>query len=222
MDGNGRWAAKRGLPRSAGHTAGAATFKMIAKYCNKIGLRYLTVYAFSTENWKRPQDEVQAIMNLFHSYLDDVIADLGKENIKIRFIGDSAPLSDTLKKLIKNAEEVTSKATGLTVNIAVNYGGRQEIVNSAKKLCEDVLSGKLKLSDINEEAFAKKIDTAGQPDPDLFLFPGGEKRLSNFLLWQSSYAEFWYSDILWPDFKPETLELAISDFQKRKRRFGGL
>lgn len=222
MDGNGRWAKKRGLPRSSGHVAGAQTFKTIAKYCNKIGLKYLTVYAFSTENWKRPQDEIQAIMNLFKSYLTDVIADLGKENIKIRFIGDITPLNDNLKTLIKEAEEITSTSTGLNLNIAVNYGGRQEILFSTKKVCEDVLAGKLKVEDISEKTFEQYIFTKNQPDPDLIIRPSGEERLSNFLLWQAAYSEFWYSDVLWPDFKTETLEQAIRDYNKRKRRFGGI
>lgn len=222
MDGNGRWAKRRGLPRKAGHTAGAANFKKLAKYCNKIGLKYLTVYAFSTENWKRPADEVSAIMNLFKDYLNDVIDDLGKENIKIRFIGDTTVLDGSLRELITTAERVTGKATGLTVNIAVNYGGRQEIVMAAKSLCEDAVSGNIRPEDITEEKFSEKIYTSGQPDPDLIIRPSGEKRISNFLLFQSAYSEFWYSEIMWPDFTPEMLEQAITDYSKRKRRFGGL
>lgn len=222
MDGNGRWAKKRGLPRTAGHTAGASAFKNIAKYCNKIGLKYLTVYAFSTENWKRPQEEVNAIMNLFRQYLMDSINSLDNENIKIRFIGDISMLDDDLQKLIKEAEEDTADATGLTLNIAVNYGGRQEIVAAAKKLYDDISKGILNPSDISEEEISKRIYTAGQPDPDLIIRPSGEKRISNFMLWQSAYTEFWYSDVLWPDFGPRQLEMAIDDYNKRIRRFGGI
>lgn len=222
MDGNGRWAKKRGLPRTAGHSAGASAFKKIAKYCNKIGLKYLTVYAFSTENWKRPQEEVNAIMNLFRDYLKDSISSLDNDNIKIRFIGDISALDDDLQKLIKEAEEDTANATGLTLNIAVNYGGRQEIVTAAKKLCDDISNGLLKPSEISEEEISKRIYTAGQPDPDLIIRPSGEKRLSNFMLWQSAYTEFWYSDVLWPDFGPRQLEMAIDDYNSRIRRFGGI
>ncbi|CDZ24756.1 Isoprenyl transferase [[Clostridium] cellulosi] len=222
MDGNGRWAKKRGLPRTAGHSVGASTFKNIAKYCNKIGLKYLTVYAFSTENWKRPQEEVDAIMDLFRQYLKDSISSLDNDNIKIRFIGDISALADDLQKLIKEAEEDTADATGLTLNIAINYGGRQEIVAAAKKLCEDISKGILDPSDISEEEISKRIYTAGQPDPDLIIRPSGEKRISNFMLWQSAYTEFWYSDVLWPDFSPRHLEMAIDDYNKRIRRFGGI
>lgn len=222
MDGNGRWAKKRGLPRKAGHSAGASNFRKIAKYCNNIGLAYLTVYAFSTENWKRPKEEVDAIMNLFRDYLKEAIADFGSENIKTRFIGDISVLDDDLKQLIAQAEEASDKATGMTLNIAVNYGGRQEIVMAARNLCDDVVSGRISLDDITEEALSKCTYTAGQPDPDLIIRPSGEQRISNFMIWQSAYAEMWYSDVLWPDFTPERLEQAIEIFNGRVRRFGGL
>lgn len=222
MDGNGRWAKKRSLPRSAGHSAGASNFRKIARYCNKIGIEYLTVYAFSTENWKRPKEEVEAIMNLFRDYLKEALSDFKEENIKTRFIGDTSVLADDLQELIKEAEEASAKATGMTLNIAINYGGRAELAMAVKKLCNDTVSGKLKPEDITEDTISQCLYTANQPDPDLIIRPSGERRISNFLLWQSAYSEFWYSDVLWPDFTKEQLELAIDDFNKRGRRFGGL
>lgn len=221
MDGNGRWAKKRRLPRTAGHTVGAKTFKKIARYCNKIGIKYLTVYAFSTENWKRPKDEVEAIMKLLKDYLIDA-KNFKDENIKVKFIGDLSPLSDELKKLIKDAEEGSVNATGLKLNIALNYGGRDEIAFAVKKIAEDYKKGKITADEIDEKAISDNIYTAGQPDPDIIIRPSGEYRLSNFLIWQAAYSEFWYSDVLWPDFKTKDLDKAILDFQKRNRRFGGI
>lgn len=221
MDGNGRWAKKRRLPRTAGHTVGAKTFKKIARYCNKIGIKYLTVYAFSTENWKRPKDEVEAIMKLLKDYLIDA-KNFKDENIKVKFIGDLSPLSDELKKLIKDAEEGSVNATGLKLNIALNYGGRDEIAFAVKKIAEDYKNGKITADEIDEKAISDNIYTAGQPDPDIIIRPSGEYRLSNFLIWQAAYSEFWYSDVLWPDFKTKDLDKAILDFQKRNRRFGGI
>lgn len=222
MDGNGRWAKKRGLPRSAGHSAGASTFRKIARYCNNIGIKYLTVYAFSTENWKRPKEEVDSIMDLLRSYLKEAISDFKTENIKTRFIGDTTVLDDDLKRLIKEAEEASSHATGMTLNIALNYGGRQEIVMAAKKICNDIREGRLKEEDICEDTISERIYTANQPDPDLIIRPSGEYRLSNFMLWQIAYSEFWYSDVLWPDFTLEKLDIALEEYSKRGRRFGGL
>jgi undecaprenyl diphosphate synthase len=222
MDGNGRWAKKRGLPRSVGHSAGASTFRGIARYCNKIGIKYLTVYAFSTENWKRPKNEIDSIMKLFGDYLREAISDFKTENIKTRFIGDTTVLSDELQQLISEATEVSSKATGMTLNIAINYGGRQEILMAAQSLCRDVAQGRILSGDITEDAIAQRLYTAYQPDPDLIIRPSGERRISNFMLWQAAYAELWYSDVLWPNFSPQQLELAIDDFNRRGRRFGGL
>ncbi|HEX2938437.1 MAG TPA: isoprenyl transferase [Ruminiclostridium sp.] len=222
MDGNGRWAKRRGLPRSAGHSAGASNFRNLAKYCNKIGIKYLTVYAFSTENWKRPKEEVEALMNLFRDFLKDSIDSLDSKNIKIRFIGDISVLAEDLQELIREAEKDTADATGLTVNIAVNYGGRQEIIMAARKMCEDVQKGLLKPEDVSEEEISNRLYTAGQSDPDLIIRPSGELRISNFMLWQAAYSELWYSDILWPDFNSRQLENAIDDYNKRIRRFGGL
>ncbi len=221
MDGNGRWAKKRKLPRKAGHSVGAKTFKSIARYCNKIGIEYLTVYAFSTENWKRPKDEVDAIMKLLKDYLVDA-KNFKDENIKVKFIGDLAPLSDELKKLIVDAEEGSADATGLNLNIALNYGGRDEIVHAVKGVVEDVENGKLKKEDICESSISDRIYTANQPDPDIIIRPSGEYRLSNFMIWQAAYSEFWYSDVLWPDFSSKDLDKAICDFQNRNRRFGGV
>ncbi len=217
MDGNGRWAKKRGLPRSAGHVAGAKTFKNIARYCNKIGLKYLTVYAFSTENWKRPQDEVNGIMNLLRDYLKDA-ENFKDENIRVRFIGDRTPLADDIKQLMEKNERDSQNATGLTLYIAINYGGRDEIVKAVQKIVD---SG-VKAEDINEELISQSLYTHDCPDPDFIIRPSGEYRLSNYLIWQSAYSEFWYSDILWPDFSEKDLEKAIGDFLKRNRRFGGV
>ena len=217
MDGNGRWAKKRSLPRTAGHVAGAKTFKTIARYCNKIGLKYLTVYAFSTENWKRPEDEVKSIMNLLRDYLKDA-ENFKEENIKVNFIGDRTPLAEDIKALMKKNEDGSKDATGLTLNIAINYGGRDEITNAVKKI---VNSG-VNAEDITEDLISQNLYTYGIPDPDLIIRPSGEYRLSNYLIWQSAYAEYWFSDILWPDFTPQHLEKAINDYNHRNRRFGGV
>lgn len=217
MDGNGRWAKKRGLPRTAGHTAGAKTFKNIARYCNKIGLKYLTVYAFSTENWKRPEDEVKGIMNLLREYLKDA-ENFKDENIRVRFIGDREPLADDIKELMLKNERESENATGLTLYITINYGGRDEIVKAVQKI---IKSG-VKAEDITEKVISDNLYTADCPDPDFIIRPSGEYRISNYLIWQSAYSEFWYSDILWPDFTEKHLEKAIDDFNKRNRRFGGI
>ena len=217
MDGNGRWAKKRGLPRSAGHVAGAKTFKNIARYCNKIGLKYLTVYAFSTENWKRPQDEVNSIMNLLRDYLKDA-ENFKHENIRVRFIGDRTPLADDIKALMEKNENDSKNATGLTLYIAINYGGRDEIVKAVQKIVQNGV----KAEEVNEELISANLYTYDCPDPDFIIRPSGEYRLSNYLIWQSAYSEFWYSDVLWPDFSEKDLEKAIKDFSNRNRRFGGI
>ncbi len=217
MDGNGRWAKKRSLPRTAGHVAGAKTFKAIARYCNKIGLKYLTVYAFSTENWKRPKAEVDGIMNLLRDYLRDA-ENFKDENIKVNFIGDRTPLADDIKALMIKNEEGSKNATGLTLNIAINYGGRDEITNAVKKI---VASG-INAEDVTEDVISDNLYTAGMPDPDFIIRPSGEFRLSNYLIWQSAYAEYWFSDILWPDFTPKHLDKAIDEYNRRNRRFGGI
>jgi undecaprenyl diphosphate synthase len=219
MDGNGRWAKLRGLPRSAGHSAGASNFKTIARYCNKIGIKYLTVYAFSTENWKRPQKEIDGIMNLLRDYLKDS-SNFKSENIVLRFIGDLSVLPQDIIELIATAEEDSKNATGLVVNLAVNYGGRNEIVHAAKILCRECVEGKLSPDEITEQSISDRVYTANQDDPDLIIRPSGELRLSNFMIWQSAYSEFWFSNVLWPDFKTKHLDEAIAEFQKRNRRFG--
>lgn len=222
MDGNGRWAQKRGLPRTAGHTVGAKKFKEISKYCNKIGIKYLTVYAFSTENWRRPADEVNALMKLFKEYLKDAIDDFMSDSIKINFIGDLSVFDDEIKSLIKRTQELAKDKKGMILNIAMNYGSRNEIVRATKIIAREVKSGKLSISDINEESISKRLYTSGQPDLDLVIRPSGEYRISNFLLWQSAYAEYIIMDILWPDFTYENLEDALDEFSLRNRRFGGI
>ncbi len=221
MDGNGRWAKKRALPRSVGHSAGAKNFKTIARYCNSIGIRYLTVYAFSTENWNRPAAEVEALMNLLRDYLRDV-TNFTKENIVLRFIGDRFGLPQDIQQLMLNAEELSKNATGLVLNLAINYGGRNEIIRAVQKAAKQVQSGALLTEQLTEQYLSNLLDTAGQPDPDLIIRPSGELRLSNFLTWQSAYAELWFSDVLWPDFKPRHLEKALQSYAERNRRFGGV
>lgn len=221
MDGNGRWAKKRSLPRSAGHAAGSKNFKTIARYCNKIGLEYLTVYAFSTENWKRPKEEVDGIMNILRDYLRDS-KNFKDENIKVKFIGDLTALDDDIVELIKESEEGSENATGLKLNIALNYGGRDELVHAIKKIVDKTTEGEIKIDDITECMVSDNLYTAGMPDPDIIIRPSGEYRLSNYLIWQAAYSEYWFSDVLWPDFKPKHLEAAIDDYNKRHRRFGGV
>jgi len=205
------------LPRSAGHVAGAKTFKNIARYCNKIGLSYLTVYAFSTENWKRPQQEVEGIMNLLRDYLRDA-ENFKDENIRVRFLGNREPLADDIKELMLKNENESKNATGLNLNIAINYGGRDEITTAVREI---VKSG-VAVEDITEELISQNLYTKDMPDPDFIIRPSGEYRLSNYLIWQSAYAEYWFSDVLWPDFSSKHLEKAIEDFNKRNRRFGGV
>lgn len=216
MDGNGRWAKKRGLPRTAGHSAGAKTFQNIARYCNKIGIKYLTVYAFSTENWKRPKDEVDAIMKLLHDYLVDSV-NFKDENIKVKFLGDLTRLSDELNVLIADAENNSKDATGLNLNIALNYGGRDEIVNAVKKLAASGAD----LTALTEQELSDNLYTSGMPDPDLIIRPSGEYRLSNYLIWQSAYAEYWFTDTLWPDFSEKDINEAVISYASRDRRYGG-
>ena len=222
MDGNGRWAKKRLLPRSAGHRAGASNFRTITRYCSKIGIKYLTVYAFSTENWNRPSEEVGALLRLFKEYLKEALSDFMDENICVRFIGDVSAFPAELRELIQEVEEASASKTGMVLNLAMNYGGRAEITRAAREFAQDVASGRVKAEDLTEEGFSRYLYTAGQPDPDLIIRPSGEERLSNFLLWQSAYAEFVYFDILWPDFKTKDLDEAIAIYSSRQRRFGGV
>jgi len=223
MDGNGRWAKKRGLPRQAGHVTGAQVFRKITKYCEKCGVQYLTVYAFSTENWRRPQEEVDAIMNLLRQYLKESLADFKTENIRTCFIGDREPLAADIRQLMEEAERTTAEKTGMTLNIAINYGGRQELAQAARRLAEQVSAGERTIDSIDEAAVEACLYTAGQPPVDLVLRPSGEYRLSNFLIWQSAYGEYVFmDDILWPDFKESDLDRAFEEFARRDRRFGGV
>lgn len=225
MDGNGRWAKQRGLERSEGHKEGAKTFRRITEYCADIGIKHVTFYAFSTENWNRPKAEVQALMKLFKEYLleaDDRERENDIRQSRIRFIGEREGLPKDLLKLIEKAEKKSNKYSKITVNIALNYGGRAEITHAVKEIAKKVQSGEMSVEDITEQTVSDNIYTAGQPDPDIIVRPSGEYRLSNFLQWQSAYSEFWYSDILWPDFTEENVNDIIRDFQKRNRRFGGV
>ena len=219
LDGNGRWAKKRGLPRTAGHAAGSENFRKIATYCKNIGVEYLTVYAFSTENWARPEDEVKAIMKLLDRYLHEAIETMERDHIKMKILGDVSGLSKELQEEIRQTNEISGRYEGFQANICLNYGGRAEILHAAKAYAQDVLDGKAG-ADIDEAAFGGYLYSAGIPDPNLLIRPGGEKRISNFLLWQCAYSEFYFSDVLWPDFDSQELEKAIAEFNSRDRRFG--
>lgn len=222
MDGNGRWAKKRMLPRSAGHKAGAQTFRKITRYCSDIGIKYLTVYAFSTENWKRPDDEVNSLMNLFKSYLEEALADFKEDSIVVKFIGDKSKFNNDLKTLMTENEELSKDRSGMVLNIAMNYGSRDEITRAVKNISNMVKDGTISVDDINEDLISSYLYTAGQPDPDLIIRPSGEYRISNFLLWQSAYSEFVIMNKLWPDFTPQDLDEALEIYSKRNRRFGGV
>lgn len=222
MDGNGRWAQKRGLPRTFGHRAGAEALRAIVRTTAELGIGVLTTYAFSTENWKRPAEEVDLLMNLFSDYLDNEIDELNENGIRVRFSGKTDELAPGLKAKIDRAEGMTAANAGLVLNIAVNYGGRAEITRAVQLIAAAVAAGSLKPDDISEELIGRHLYTAGLPDLDLLIRPAGDLRISNFLLWQSAYAEFWFTDINWPDFRPEHLIAAVADFQRRDRRFGGL
>ena len=222
MDGNGRWARQRGLPRTAGHAAGAETFRTVATFAKDIGLEYLTVYAFSTENWKRPPEEVQAIMGLLEKYLHEAIGRMAKDRVKMAFFGDLAPLAPKLQQLCHETEEISKGYDGCQVNICLNYGGRDEIVRAAKAFALDCIEGRADPGHLTEEGFGNYLYSAGVPDPDLVIRPSGEVRLSNFLPWQSAYAEFYFTDVLWPDFSKEELLRAIAVYQHRSRRYGGV
>lgn len=222
MDGNGRWAKRRGLPRKIGHKVGAETFRTIVRYANRIGLRYMTMYVFSTENWSRPKDEVNAIMDLLRKYLEDV-DNYRSENIRIRFLGDLTVFDAKMQAKMAEIEKTSRDNTGLTLNLAVNYGGRSELTSAARQLALDAVAGKIRPEEITEQMLADRLYTKGEPDVDLIIRPSGEYRLSNFLIWQSAYAEYVFMDeILWPDFKPADLDRALEEYQCRNRRFGGV
>ena len=221
MDGNRRWAKEKGIETKEGHKAGAENLENIAKYCNYLGVKYLTVYAFSTENWKRSKEEVSALMLLLKNYLKKFSKNANKENIRIKILGDVEILEDGLKKSVKEAVQKTENNTGLTLNIAFNYGGRAEITNAMKKIAEKLLNKEIDIEDIDEKLVNQNLYTEGEPDPDLLIRPGGELRTSNFLPWQLVYTEFYFSDKYWPDFGNEDLLEAIETFNKRNRKFGG-
>ena len=222
MDGNGRWAKAKGLPRTMGHKAGVETIRNIVKDCSNIGIKYLTLYAFSTENWKRPKDEVNALMELLVTYLRQEFEELNRNNVIINNIGDISMLPKRCREELDSAYKRTKNNTGLTLNLALNYGGRKEILDAVNGLVDDIKDGKLQCTKVTEDILERYLYTKDMPDPDIIIRPSGEQRLSNFLLWQCAYSEFWYSNINWPDFTKEDLHKAIWDYQHRDRRFGGI
>ena len=221
MDGNGRWAKKRGLPRTAGHAAGGEAFRRIANYCRTLGVKYLTVYAFSTENWKRSEEEVSGIMRLLGKYLTEALADMEKNRVRFKFFGDLSRLSPELRTLCLDAES-RSADYDVQVNFCLNYGGRDEIVKAASAFAKDVQAGTYAPEDLTEELLSGYLYSKDVPDPELIIRPSGEQRTSNFLLWQSAYSEYVFMDVLWPDFGPDDLDKAIEEFNRRNRRFGGV
>jgi undecaprenyl diphosphate synthase len=225
MDGNGRWAKKRGLPRTAGHAAGAETFRRVATYCKDIGVEYLTVYAFSTENWKRPPEEVGLILDLLDKYLREAIEKMERDDVRLRIFGDTSALSDKLRALIGDTDEISRRTGGMQVNVCVNYGGRAELLRAAELYAAERAQGGGEGADgggLTEERFSGYMFSSGVPDPDLLIRTGGEKRLSNFLLWQAAYSELYFTDALWPDFDERALDRAIADYAGRSRRYGGV
>ena len=222
MDGNGRWAKMRGLPRNAGHKAGAETFRRIAKHCNELGVQYLTVYAFSTENWKRSEEEVSGIMLLLENYLKEALRDMEKNHIRFKLFGDISRLSPRLQSLCRETMERSKDFNKVQVNFCINYGGRDEIIRAARAFAADVAAGKRTADSLTEAEFENYLDSAGVPDPEIVIRPSGEQRISNFLPWQSAYSEFVFMDVLWPDFSDADLDRAIEEFNRRNRRFGGV
>ena len=224
MDGNGRWATRRGLPRTAGHKAGAETFRRIATYCKNLGVQYLTVYAFSTENWKRSADEVGTIMGLLKRYLQEAVATMERDNIRLHFFGDMTPIDPELQALARETDEITEHlgTEAFQANVCLNYGGRDEILRAARRFAAYCAAGKRSAEELDDALFSSYLDSAGIPDPELIIRPSGELRLSNFLLWQCAYSEFYYTDVLWPDFNEKELDKAITAYQMRDRRFGGV
>lgn len=222
LDGNGRWAKAKGMPRNYGHTAGARNVETVCQAAHDLGVKYVTMYAFSTENWNRPEGEVEALMKLLESYLKNCIKTADKNNMRVRVIGDTTRLSDRFQERIRELEAASAKNDGLNLQIAINYGSRDEMTRAMRRMSEDVAAGKRKPEEITESVFEEYLDTAGIPDPDLLIRTSGELRLSNFLLWQLAYSEFYFTDVPWPDFHKEELERAIEAYNKRDRRFGGL
>lgn len=221
MDGNGRWAKQRGLPRTAGHSVGSKVFESVCRYANSIGIECMTFYAFSTENWKRPKEEVDALMKIFGDYLRRA-EQFQKENIRVRFVGDPSPLSEELRQLMKQAQEGSAAFTGMTVNLAINYGGRDELLHAVRSIGEEIKNGTVRPEQLGEEDLPRWLYTKEYSDVDLLIRPGGERRISNFLLWQIAYAELYFCDTLWPDFNAAELDRAIAWYSQRNRRFGGV
>lgn len=222
LDGNGRWAKAKGMPRNYGHTAGARNVETVCQAAHDLGVKYVTMYAFSTENWNRSEGEVEALMKLLESYLKNCIKTADKNNMRVRVIGDTTRLSERFQERIRELEAASAKNDGLNLQIAINYGSRDEMTRAMRRMSEDVAAGKRKPEEITESVFEEYLDTAGIPDPDLLIRTSGELRLSNFLLWQLAYSEFYFTDVPWPDFHKEELERAIEAYNKRDRRFGGL
>ena len=222
LDGNGRWAKAKGMPRNYGHTAGARNVETVCQAAHDLGVKYVTMYAFSTENWNRPEGEVEALMKLLESYLKNCIKTADKNNMRVRVIGDTTRLSERFQERIRELEAASAKNDGLNLQIAINYGSRDEMTRAMRRMSEDVAAGKRKPEEITESVFEEYLDTAGIPDPDLLIRTSGELRLSNFLLWQLAYSEFYFTDVPWPDFHKEELERVIEAYNKRDRRFGGL
>lgn len=220
MDGNGRWAADKGRPRAFGHKKGAARVTEIVKCCPELGIEALTLYAFSTENWNRSAHEVESLMRLFRGYLQNKFVSLVESNVKVKFVGDPKPIARDLRFQMKSLERATAKNNGLNLNIALNYGGRDEIIRACKKIVDQVVRKKISINSIDQTLFESHLDTAGQKDPDLIIRTAGEKRISNFLLWQVAYSEFYYTDLTWPEFTPADLKLAISELTNRDRTYG--
>lgn len=222
MDGNGRWAKKRALPRSMGHRAGAETFRRLGTYCKKLGIDYLTVYAFSTENWKRPPEEVAGILKLLKKYLRECIETMERDNNRLRFLGELSVLDDETRELIRQTDEISARIDGFQANICLNYGGRDELVHAARAFARDCAAGKCAPEELTEQQLAHYLYSDGLPEPELLIRPGGEKRISNFLLWQCAYSEFYFCDTLWPDFDEREFDKALIAYQSRERRFGGV
>ena len=222
LDGNGRWAKAKGMPRTYGHTVGAKNVETICRAAHDLGVKYVTMYAFSTENWSRPADEVKALMKLLGEYIKTCMRTAKKDNLRVRFIGDLSKLDDKLKASIKELTDYSSQFTGLTLTIAINYGSRDEMTRAIRNIASDVKAGELQPDDITEDLFSSYLDTKDIPDPDFMIRTSGEQRLSNYLLWQLAYAEFYFTPVAWPDFTPDELKKAIEEYDKRNRRFGGI
>ncbi len=222
LDGNGRWAKSKGMPRTYGHTIGAKNVETISRVAYNMGVKYLTMYAFSTENWSRPDDEVSALMKLLSEYIKTCMRTAKKDNLRVRFIGDRSRLDSSLQEAIKKLEEYSSQFTGLTLTIAINYGSRDEMIRATRRIAEEVEKGTIAPSAITEDIFSSYLDTADIPDPDLMIRTSGEQRLSNYLLWQLAYAEFYFTPVPWPEFNEAELKKAIEEYNKRNRRFGGV